>query len=676
MFKKPTLNNGFMTTYYVTTAIDYPNAKPHIGHAYQKVVADAFARWHKLLGEDVFFLTGTDEHGKKIADTAAPRDPQKYVDEMATEFKKAWSSLNIAYSRFIRTTDSDHISACQKIFQKVLDKGDIYLGIYEGLYCISCEAYYTELEAEGSVCPVHKKKLELIKEPSYFFRLSAYASQIKKAIEAGLVLPDARKNEMLARINQGIRDVSVSRSTLKWGIPLLHDPKHVMYVWFDALMNYVTGIGYPGPQFKKYWPAVHLLGKDNGWFHAVLWPAMLLSAEISLPAKVYVHGFLTVNGEKISKTLGNVIEPIHLVEKYGADSIRYYLMREIPAGQDGDFSEESLIHRTNADLADSLGNLLQRTSVLIQKSFEGKIPVPDHFTPADQELALQSNIVPELTQLMNNYQWHKALEKIWEFIKQCNKYATDQKPWELKDNKRKSTVLYCLAESLRIIGIVVWPFIPQSAEHIATQLGQPVPSRLSDAVFKTTTRGILEKSRILFKKHELLAFSSKTPTQIVATKDPFTALELKVGVIVRAEAHPNADKLYVLEINLGTETRIICSGIKQWYTAEQLVGKHIVLWTNLKPATFRGVESKGMLLAAEKNNVVRVLEAPEALPGTIVSVQGTIPATQAPEKELTIDSFKPIVLVTQKNAVIYQNKPLVASTHAVQVEIEDGATVR
>ncbi len=674
-----------MTTYYVTTAIDYPNAKPHIGHAYQKVVADALARWHKLLGDDVFFLTGTDEHGKKIANTAAPRAPQQYVDEMVLAFKKAWSSLNVAYSRFIRTTDSDHVSTCQKIFQKVFDKGDIYLGVYEGLYCVSCEAYYTELEAEDNKCPFHKKKLELIKEPSYFFKLSAYASRVKKAIEAGLVLPESRKNEMLARINQGIRDISVSRSTFTWGIPLLNDPQHVMYVWFDALMNYITGICYPGPQFKKYWPGVHLLGKDNAWFHAVLWPAMLMSAEIPLPAKVYVHGFLTVNGEKISKTLGNVIDPVQLAEKYGADSIRYYLLREIPAGQDGDFNEKSLINRSNADLADSLGNLLQRTSVLINKHAEGKIPVPDHFTPEDQELAHQSNIMPELTELMNNYQWHKALEKIWEFIKKCNKYATDQKPWEIKDDKRKATVLYCLAESLRIISILVWPFIPQSSEHIAAQLGQPAPCRLSDAIFKTTTQGALEKPLILFKKNDSLLFTSidsKTTSQIVTTtpvaKDPLTLLDLRVGVIVAAKQHSNADKLYVLEINLGTETRTICSGIKQWYTTEQLVGKHIVLWTNIKPATFRGVESKGMLLAAEKNNIVRVLEAPDALAGTIVSVQGLAPAPEqeVTKKELSIDAFKPINLVTKKTAVLYKNKPLVAGAHTVQVEIEDEATVR
>ncbi len=672
MFKKKAGDNMPMTTYYITTAIDYPNAKPHIGHAYQKIVADCFARWHKLLGDDVFFLTGTDEHGKKIANTAAPRQPKEYVDTMAVAFKQAWAALNVQYSRFMRTTDEDHKKICQKIFQTVLEKGDIYKGVYEGLYCISCEAYYTELESAQGMCPVHKKKLELLQEPSYFFRLSKYASEIRTAVAAGLVLPEARKNEMLARIDRGIRDVSVSRSSFTWGIPLPQDPAHVMYVWFDALMNYVTGIGYPGPQFKKYWPAIHLLGKDNGWFHSVLWPGMLISAGIPLPEKVYVHGFLTVNGEKISKSLGNAIDPISLVEKYGADSIRYFLMREIPAGNDGDFNESSLIERTNADLADSLGNLLQRTSVLIHKKCTGMIPTPEHFTPEDQQLVLQSKIIPDLMQLMNNYQWHKVLEKIWEFIKQCNKYTTDQKPWELKDTKRQATVLYCLAESLRIISILIWPFMPASAEEIAAQLGQQLPSRFTDATFITTTKGILQKPRILFTKRALPEASQKSIEQS-ASKEPFAALELRIGVVTKVNFHPNADKLYVLEIDLGTETRMICSGIKPWYTPEQLLGKHIVLWTNLKPAVFRGVQSKGMLLAADKNNVVRVLEAPRAMPGTLVGYEGLVPT---PQIQVTIDAFKEISLTTKDNTVLYKNKPLRAETQLVEVIIEDGATVK
>ncbi|MEK6833294.1 MAG: methionine--tRNA ligase [Nanoarchaeota archaeon] len=475
--------------FYVTTAIDYPSANPHIGHAYQKVIADVLFRWHKLLGEDAWFLTGTDEHGKKIENVAKEnkKSPKEFVDELVPKFKEAWKSLNVEPSRFIRTTDKDHEKLVQEVIKKCNENGDIYKGEYEGYYCTACEAYYTEKDLVNGYCPVHKKKIELLKEESYFFKLSKYKKFLldlyKKNPE--FILPKERRNEVIARVNEGLNDLSISRTSFRWGIPFPLDKKHIVYVWFDALFNYLSGSG----QNKKYWPAnLHLLGKDNSWFHCVYWPAFLKSAGYELPKTVFVHGFLKFNGEKISKSLGNVISPKVLSEKYGADAIRYFLCRQFPfaEGNDGDFSESALIDRHNNELANKLGNLVSRVSSLIEKNGVEK---------CENKLLKKLNI-KNIKELFDNYEFDKVLNEIFAFIDVCNEYVQNKKPWISGDKK----ILYELADSIKAIAILLFPFIPSTSEKIARQFGFEI--ELENIKKPLNEKNKITKGEILFKKIE------------------------------------------------------------------------------------------------------------------------------------------------------------------------------
>ena len=450
--------------FYVTTAIDYPSANPHVGHAYQKVVADVLFRWHKLLGEDSWFLTGTDEHGKKIQEAAEKqkKSPKKFVDELSNKFKEAWKFLNIVPSRFIRTTDKDHEKLVQDVIKKCYENGDIYKGEYEGYYCTNCEAYVTEKDLVGGECPYHPgKKIDLLKEESYFFRLRKYQKFLldlyKKNPE--FILPKERRNEIISRVKEGLNDLSISRTSFDWGIPFPLDKKHITYVWFDALFNYISGSG----KNQKYWPAdIHLLGKDNSWFHCVYWPAFLKSAGYKLPKTVFVHGFLKFNGQKISKSLGNSVSPKTLVEKYGADSVRYFLCRQFPfaSGDDGDVNETALIQRHNNELADKLGNLVSRVSALIEKYGTKKFKDQDF----EKELGIRI-CEKKVVKYMLNYELDKVLNEIFAFIDVCNEYVQEKKPWETKDKK----VLYELKESILKIAELLSPFIPESAEKIKKQ---------------------------------------------------------------------------------------------------------------------------------------------------------------------------------------------------------------
>jgi len=459
--------------FYITTAIDYPNAEPHIGHAYQKVIADALARWHKIKGKEVFFLTGTDEHGKKIQESAKnfKKEPKEFVDELSQKFKEAWKSLNIKYDRFIRTTDKDHEKIVQKIIKKCEKKGDIYKGFYEGWYCTGCEAYYTEKDLIDGKCPLHNKPLEKLKEESYFFKLSKYQKFLLELYKKNpnFILPKERRNEIINRVKEGLNDLSISRTSFDWGITFPSDKKHVVYVWFDALFNYYTATREKGKE--KFWPAdLQLLGKDNSWFHCVYWPAFLKSAEIELPKTIFVHGFLTFNGQKISKSLGNAISPKKLVDKYGTDAVRYYLIRHIPFGQDGDFSEQILVDRYNNELANKLGNLVSRVSGLIEKNGIEKTP----------NKLIKKLKEREINKLIEKYEFDKALNEIFAFIDICNEYVQNKKPWETKDKK----VLYELKESILKIAELLSPFIPESSEKIIKQ-------------FNATK---IKKGEILFKK--------------------------------------------------------------------------------------------------------------------------------------------------------------------------------
>ena len=590
---------------YITTAIDYVNAAPHIGHAYQKIVADVLARWNKLQGKDVLFVTGTDEYGKKVEEAAkkASKDPKQFVDEISKEFIKAWKALNINYDRFIRTTDKDHQKVVQDIIKKCEANGDIYLGEYEGFYCTGCEAYYTEKDCPDLVCPLHKKPLEKIKEETYFFRLSKYQdfllAHYKKHPE--FILPKTRRNEIITRVEEGLRDLSITRTSFNWGIPFPINKKHVTYVWFDALINYYTATREKNRE--DFWgePTIHLLGKDNAWFHTVYWPAMLKSAGIKLPKTTFNHGFISFNGQKVSKSLGNAISPIKLVEKYGTDTVRYFCLRQFPfaTGDDGDFNEIALVRRHNDELANKLGNLVSRVSALAEK----------YGIEKTENTLLKKLKLKNLKELMNNYEVDKTLNEIFAFIDICNEYIQSKKPWETHDSK----ILYQLVEAIREIAKLLSPFIPESAEKISK-------------IFKSNN---IKKAPILFQKLEIPKPNlnkDEEPREVMEgvttiNFEDFTKLDLRVAEIQNVEDIKGADKLYKLEISLGEEVRTICAGIKQFYNHDDLKGKKIIVLTNLKPRMLKGIESQGMLLAASSKDhkTVSLISPDQNMePGSIV----------------------------------------------------------
>ncbi len=483
--------------FYITTAIDYPSAAPHLGHAYEKICADAIARWKRLQDYDVFFLTGTDEHGLKIQRAAekAGKTQQKFVDEMSEKFKQLCKVLNVSYSRFIRTTEKQHERVVQDILNKTNEKGDIYKGYYEGLYCVDCETFYLQKDAPDFHCPTHKKPLEKVKEESYFFEMSKYEKKIIENIQENkeFILPKHKQAEILNRLKEGLKDLSISRVSFKWGIPLPFDKKHVNYVWYDALGNYLSGVDYGTEKFKKYWPAdLHLIGKDILWHHSVIWPAMLLAADIKLPKTIFVHGFINLRGEKLSKAAGRVVDPIKLAETYGADVLRYYLLKDIPFGEDGDFSEEGLKEKNN-ELADKLGNLVSRLEGLAERFGEIKRVKPDE--------KLTSKLkIKEIERKLDNYELDKALTSIINFVDDCNKYVQDKKVWELK-GEEANKVLYTLVDSLRLTAILLWPFIPQTAEKILARLNAK-EKEISSAQLKFGLLGNIKikKQEILFRK--------------------------------------------------------------------------------------------------------------------------------------------------------------------------------
>jgi len=653
-------------TFYITTAIDYPNAPPHIGHAYEKIIADMIARWHMLKGEDVYYLVGTDEHGQKIEKTAkaANKKPQQFVDDMAAKFEALCQALNLSYDSFIRTTDKKHVKTATEIFGAVFDKGLIYKGKYTGLYCYGCEAFYTEYELDDGKCPTHKRRAEQLSEESYFFKLSAFQERLLEHINKhpDFIQPESKRNEILSRLREPLRDLSVTRTSISWGIAAPCDTKHVIYVWFDALLNYLSGVAYPTSKYEKYWPPqCQLIGKDIAWFHTVIWPAILMAADLPLPKTVYSHGFLTVDGHKMSKSIGNVVDPLAVIEDYGVDPLRYLLLRDVVAGEDGDFSERALVQKNNADLADALGNLLQRTSTLVHKHFGGTIPTCHALTRLEEDLNMHIPNTSELSALMDEYKWHQVVQKIWNYIHYCNKYINDAQPWKVADKDRLATILYTVVEHLRIIGILVWPIIPASAEKLCAQLGLP-RGKLKDATFTTKTSGKLSPPQVLFKKFDIPARED----------DPFSKLNLKVARITSVEQHPNADKLYVLALDLGEERRQIVAGMKLFYAPGELEGKHVVIVTNLKPAKLRGVESQGMMLAAEHGDTVRVLEAPDSVPGDQVVAQGIAPKTA----RITIDDFASIELIIQDGRAVYDSKPLHTPHGFIVADMPDGSTIR
>jgi methionyl-tRNA synthetase len=605
--------------FYVTTPIYYPNDVPHIGHAYTTIAADILARWNRLRKKKVFFLTGTDEHGKKIQETAErnKKNPKEFVDELIPKFKNAWKDLEITYDKFIRTTDKEHEKVVKEILQKVYDKGDIYLSEYEGYYCTGCEAYYTEKDLEEGCCPIHKTKIEKLKEESYFFKLSKYQKQLLDFYNKNpcFISPENKKQEVINRVKEGLKDLSISRTSFDWGIPLPFNKKHVCYVWFDALFNYYSAT--KEKDKNKFWPAdVHLIGKDILWFHAVYWPAFLISAGIELPKKIFAHGWWTFDKEKISKSRGKVINVGELTSIAGVDSARYFLFRAAPFGEDGDFSEKALIDRHNNELANKLGNLVSRVSTLAEK----------YGIEKTENKLLKKLKLKEIEKLIDNYEFDKALNEIFAFVDVCNEYVQNKKPWETGNKK----ILYELIDSIKAIAILLWPFIPSTSEKIAKQFNFMIEYKNIKTPLKVSK---IKKGELLFKKienkeEEKINKSEKIEGIINMTEviefNEWEKIDLRVAQIRKVEDIEGADKLYKLTINLGKEVgeRTICAGIKQHYSKEELKGKKIIVFTNLAPRKIKGIESKGMLLAAvneEHSKVILISPEKDIEAGAIIS---------------------------------------------------------
>lgn len=626
--------------FYVTTPIYYPSDRLHIGHALTTTMADTLARYNRLQGKEVWFLTGSDEHGQKIQRKAeeAGVAPIEYVDKIVATFQHLWEQLDIQYDDFIRTSEERHKEVVQYIFKKIYDKGDIYKSEYEGWYCTPCETFWAQRQlGEDKVCPDCSRPVELLKEESYFFKMSKYADRLLEFIENNpeFIQPVTRKNEMVNFIKQGLEDLCVSRTTFKWGIPVPIDERHVIYVWFDALTNYISALGYSRENddlFQKFWPsAIHLVGKDIVRFHTIIWPIILMAADIPLPKKVFGHGWLLVGGGKMSKSKGNVVDPLVLVDKYGSDAIRYFLLREMPYGSDGYYSEEILIERINTDLANDFGNLLSRTTAMINKFCGGSVPQPGDLKEIDEEL---KNMAMELSgrvdAFLDKIQFNGALEEIWKVINRANKYIDETAPWALARNEdtreRLNTVLYTLVELIRFVTILIIPFMPKTPVRAWNQLGMSDKKEIQTwdslgqwGLMPAGTR--INRGEALFPrldKEEMLEFSGPGESaKLMEEKkieilpeisiEDFMKVDLRVAEVIEAEKVEKADKLLKLKLKMGNEERTVVAGIAKYYEPEKLVGKKVAFVANLKPAKLRGIMSQGMILAASDDDSLGLL---------------------------------------------------------------------
>ncbi len=657
-------------TFYITTPIYYPNDKLHIGHSYTTVAADALARYKRLRGFDVMYLTGTDEHGQKIQTRAkeANQPPIEFLNDIIAWIKDLWTRLDISYDDFIRTTEERHKSVVAKLFDRLVKQGDIYLGTYEGWYCTPCESFWNERDLVSGKCPDCGRDVSFVKEESYFFRMSKYVDRLLQYYDEhpDFILPESRKAEMVNNfIKPGLQDLCVSRTSFDWGIHVPEHPEHVVYVWLDALTNYITAIGYDSPdenereKFERYWPAdVHFVGKDIMRFHVIYWPIILMALGLPLPKRVYGHGFFMMKDGKMSKSKGNVIDPKLLINRYGSDAIRYFLLREIPFGQDGVFTPEALVQRLNFDLANDLGNLVHRTAAMLHRFAGGVVPQKSAYDPVDEALVgLANAVVNDFATHMDEMQFSVALTDVWRLVRQTNKYIDETAPWALnkaQNTDRLNTVLYTMVGAIRIIAVLLLPAIPRAAAAIVEQYSFKPAETTWDSLFdyeafaagQTVEQGQPLFPRLEVEKEieELMNLTHvgsaiapsvepqgeapKQPTETASSReetsmidiDTFHQVELRVGLIEAADKVEKADKLLRLQVNLGEETRQIVSGIAAFYQPQDLVGKKIIVVANLKPAKLRGVESQGMLLAASHGDAVHVIEAPADMPpGAVVS---------------------------------------------------------
>lgn len=626
-------------SFYITTPIYYPSDKLHIGHAYCTTIADAMARYKRLADYDVLFLTGSDEHGQKIQRKAAEKSisPIAYVDKIVAGFQDLWKRLDISNDDFIRTTEKRHHKVVQEIFKKIYEKGDIYKSTYKGLYCTPCESFWLERQAVDGKCPDCGRPVEEMEEESYFFRMSKYQDRLLQFIEENptFIQPASRRNEMVNFIKTGLEDLCISRTSFDWGIPVPLDEKHVIYVWFDALSNYLTAAGYLSDdvKFEKYWPAdVHLVGKEIVRFHSIIWPIILMAIDLPLPKQVYGHGWLIVEGDKMSKSKGNVVDPVGLIEEFGADAIRYFLLREINLGMDGNFSRDALIQRINADLANDLGNLLHRTLNMVTKFNGGTVEAPGEADEIDRSLIdLAERTVLDFEKRMDQMEIGPAIKTVWAFISRTNKYIDETAPWALaKDpaqKKRLDTVMYNLVESLRVISVLISPFMPITAPKIWAQLG--IKEKFEDMRLhdiqgwgKTLVGMRVNRPEQIFPRIEEMKEETSAANLIKAAEAPaekeaetdeitineFARMDLRVVKVLAAEKVKKADKLLMLTVDLGSEQRTIISGIAKHYVPDELVGKQVVMVVNLKPAKIRGVVSHGMVLAASEGDALKVVE--------------------------------------------------------------------